>query len=70
MREIDGAKICSTYAVLDAAPEIKPEEAGRTVWRWKTTLDGGMASGSGDKLSAVVCAFTRALFKKTDPRKK
>jgi hypothetical protein len=54
IQEIDETKACLTYTVIDSSPEIKPEVAGRTVWRWKTNLDGGMALGSGEKISVVV----------------
>ena len=49
--------ICTTYAVLETGPDVKPDSKGKTVAVWEEHITGGMSSNLGEdrkKRSAVV----------------
>jgi hypothetical protein len=32
--------LCTTYVVVESAPEVGRDEAGRTVWFWRESVQG------------------------------
>ncbi|TFY66636.1 hypothetical protein EVG20_g4452 [Dentipellis fragilis] len=45
--------VWTTYAAIQDAPELKPEEKGKTIWAWNETLSGE-TSGKSQKTSVVM----------------
>jgi len=60
--EIDGKKYCDTYVAVTDAPDIPAEDAGRIVWRLRTLFEGGLGSGSFDKMIVKVKPLAHGSF--------
>ncbi|KAF9644503.1 hypothetical protein BDM02DRAFT_3190540 [Thelephora ganbajun] len=49
--DIDGKKYCDIYIAVTDAPDVPAEDAGCVVWKLRTLFEGGLGSGSFEKMS-------------------
>ncbi|KAI0776156.1 hypothetical protein BD413DRAFT_261764 [Trametes elegans] len=54
----NGSRVCTTYAVLTAGPDVQPDAKGKTVAVWEEPLSGGAltAEPQGEKSKRVALA--------------
>lgn len=50
------------YVAVTDAPDVPAEDAGRVVWRLRTLFEGGLGSGSFDKMIVKVSPLARGSF--------
>ncbi|KAI0650437.1 hypothetical protein C8Q79DRAFT_1083841 [Trametes meyenii] len=54
----DGSRVCTTYAVLEAGPDVQLDGKGKTIVMWEEALSGGAISGDpqGEKVKRIAVA--------------